>query len=87
MEVYMSTHILIDNTLVQHEMTKNSCMALCYQNRESKGTGRHYGLYSSASSSVHSASITVLGLLKKEQEEKKKELVQNGIFAVFRLAT
>ena len=67
-------------------------MALCCQNRVSKGTCRHHGLCSSASSSVHSASVTVLGLLKKkeeeaEEEEKKKELVQNSVFAVFRLAT
>ena len=65
-------------------------MALCCQNRVSKGTCRHHGLCSSASSSVHSASVTVLGLLKKkeeEEEEEKKELVQNGVFAVFRLAT
>ena len=48
---------------------------------ESKGTNQRYGLHSSASSSVHSASVTVLGLLKK------KESVQNGIFAIFRLAT
>ena len=66
-------------------------MALCCQNRVSKGTYQHYALHSSADSSVHSASITVLGLLKKEEEKKKKkkkkELVQNGILAVLRLAT
>ena len=61
-------------------------MALCYQNRESKGTGQRYGLHGSASSSVHSASVTVLGLLKKKTT-KKKESVQNGVIAVFRLAT
>ena len=58
-------------------------MALCYQNQVSKGTNQHYGLHSSASSSVYSASVMVLGLLKK----KKKEIVQNCVFAVFRLAT
>ena len=68
-------------------MAKNSRMALCCQNRVSKGTNQHYGLHSRASISVHSASVTVLGLLKKEEEEEKKELVQNGVFAVFRLAT
>ena len=77
---YTSAHIIIENTLVQHKMAKNSCMALCYQNRVSKGTGRRYGLHSRASISAHSASVTVLGLLKKEEEEeemtKKKELVQ-----------
>ena len=65
-------------------------MALCCQNRVSKGTYQHYALHSSADSSVHSASITVLGLLKKEEEKKKKkkkELVQNDVLAVLRLAT
>ena len=71
-------------------MPKNSHMVLCCQNRVCKGTNQRYGLHSHASISVHSASVTVLGLLKKkeeEEEEKKKELVQNGVFAVFRLAT
>ena len=80
---YTSAHVIIENTLVQHKMGKNSHMALCCQNQVSKGTNQRYGLYSSASSSVHSVSITVLGLLKKK---KKKELVQNDVFAVFRLA-
>ena len=64
---YTSAHVLIENTLVQHKMAKNSRMALCCQNRVSKGTNQRYayGLHSSASSSVHSASIYVLGLLKK----------------------
>ena len=56
-------------------------MALCYQNRVSKGTNKHYGLHSSASISVLSASVTVVGLLKKKK--KKKELVQNRVFAIF----
>ena len=59
---------------------------LCCQNQESKDTGQCYGLHSSASLSGQGAFITVLGLLKEEEEEKK-ELVQNGILAVFRLAT
>ena len=85
----MSAHVLIENTLVQHKMAKNSRMALCCQNRVSKGTNQCYGLHSRASISVHSASVTVLGLLKKKKKKKKekKELVQNGVFAVFRLAT
>ena len=45
----------------------------------SKDTNQRYGLHSSASSSVHSTSVTVLGLLKK------KNHVQNGVFAIFRL--
>ena len=57
-------------------------MVLCCQNRVFKGTNQHYGLHSSTSISVHSASVTVLVLLKK-----KKELVENGVLAVFRLAT
>ena len=84
----MCALVLIENTLVQHKMAKNSHMALCCQNRESKGTGRRYGLHSSASSSVHSASVTVLGLLKKKKKKKKKKhSVQNGVLAIFRLAT
>ena len=83
----MSTHVLIDNTLVQQKIAKNLRMVLCCQNRESKGTSSGYGLHSSASSCVPSASITVLvGLLKKEEEEKNKK-IQNSIFAVFRLST
>ena len=78
----MSAHVLIENTLVQHKMAKNSRMALCCLNRVSKGTGWRYGLHSSASISAHSTYVTVQGLLKK-----KKELVQNGVLAVFRLAT
>ena len=79
--LYTSAHVLIENTLVQHKMAKNSRMALCCQNRVSKGTGRRYGLHSSAGISAHSASVTVPGLLKEEEEEeetKKKELVQNA---------
>ena len=79
----MSAHTLIENTLVQHKMAKNSRITLCCQNRVSKGTNQCYGLHDSACISVQSASVTVLGLLKK----KKKELVQNGVFAFFRLAT
>ena len=66
-------------------MAKNSRMALCCQNRVSKGTNQCYGLHVSACISVHSASVMVLGLLKKKK--KKKELVQNSILAIFRLAT
>ena len=33
---YTSTHVLIENTLVQYKMAKNSCMALCCQNQVSK---------------------------------------------------
>ena len=74
---YMSAYVLIENTLVQHKMAKNSRMALCYQNRVSKGTNQCYGLHSHANISAHSASVTVLGLLKKKKT--KKELVQNNI--------
>ena len=81
---YTFIHVLIKNKLVQHKMANNSHMVWCCQNRECKGTGRRYGLHSSASISAHSGSITVLGLQKKEE---KKELVQNGVLAVSRLAT
>ena len=80
---YTSAHVLIENTLVLHKMAKNSHMALCCQNQVSKGANQHYGLHVSAYISVHIASVTVLRLLKKT----KKELVRNGVFAVFRLAT
>ena len=82
-----SAHVLIENALVQHKMAKNSRMALCCQDPVSKGTGRHYGLRISASISVHIALVTVLGLLEKKKKTKKKELVQNGVLAIFRLAT
>ena len=65
--LYASACILIENTLVQHEMAKNLRMALCCQNRVSKGTNQRYGLHVSACISVHSASVMVLGLLKKKK--------------------
>ena len=61
-------------------MVKNSHMARCCQNRDCKGTGPNYGLHSHASTFAHSASITAL-------KKKKKELVQNSVFAIFRLST
>ena len=63
-----SAYVLIENTLVQHKMAKNSHMVLCYQNRVSKGTNQHYGLHSLANIAAHSASVTVLGLLKKKKK-------------------
>ena len=79
---YTSAYILIENTLAQYKMAKNSHMALCYQNRVSKSTNQHCGLHIRTNISAHSPSVMVLGLLKK-----KKELVQNSILAIFRLAT
>ena len=70
---YTSTHVLIENTLVQHKMAKNPRMVLCCQNRVSKGTVQRCELHSGASISGHSASVTVLGLLKKEEEEETKK--------------
>ena len=70
---YTSAHVLIENTLVQHKMAKNSRMALCCQNRVSKGTGRCYGLHISANISVHCASVVVLGLLKKKERWKDND--------------
>ena len=54
---------------------ENSRMALCCQNRRH---WRRYGLHISASISVHSALVTVLGLLKKKKT-KKKELVRKRV--------
>ena len=68
---YMSAHVLIEKTLVQHKMANNSHMALCCQNQVSKGTNKHCRLHSSTSSSIYSASITVLGLLKKNLRRRK----------------
>ena len=42
-------------------------MALCCQNQVSKGTNQRYELHGSVGISVHSASVTVLGLLKKKK--------------------
>ena len=53
-------------------MAKNSRMVLCCQNRVSKGTNQSYGLHSCANISVHSASVTVLGLLKKKKKKKNQ---------------
>ena len=63
---YTSAHVLIENTLAQHKMAKNSHMALCCQNRVSKGTNQRDGLHYSACTSVHSALVT---LLKKKNLE------------------
>ena len=81
--LYTSTHVLIENTLVQYKMAKNSRMALCCQNRVSKGTGQRYGLHSSASSFVHSVSVTELGLLKKTTKKKKKKNQYKTAFLPF----
>ena len=82
----VNIHQYTENTLVQHKMANNSRMALCCQNQKSKGTGQRYGLHSSANSSVHSASVTVLGLLKKKTM-KKKNGYKWHFFAIFRLVT
>ena len=59
-------------------------MALRCQNPEYRCTGPSYRLHSRVSAFAHGASIKVLGCQRKE---KKKELVQNGAIAIFRLAT
>ena len=53
---------------LQHKMAKNSRMALCCQNRVSKGTNQSYGLHNI---SVYGASVMVLGLTGKEEEEEE----------------
>ena len=54
-------------------MAKTMCIVLHCQNQKYSGTSQNYGYYSSASISVHSASIMVLGLLKKKKKKKKKK--------------
>ena len=87
--IRLHTYVLIGNTLGQHKMAMNSCMVLCCQNQVSEGTNQCNGLHDSANISVHGAFVTVLGLLKKKKKKKnrKKHSVQNGVLAVFRLAT
>ena len=68
----MSAYLLIENTLVQHKMAKNSRMALCCQNQVSKGTNERYELHSRASISVYSVFVTELGLLEKKKKKKKR---------------
>ena len=71
---YTSAHVLIENTLVQHKMAKNSRMALCCQNRVSKGTGRTVMGFIVVPVSLFIAPlVTVLGLLKKKKKKKKKK--------------
>ena len=85
----MFAHILhvyiIENTLAQQKMAKNSHIVLRSQNQEYKGISMDYGLHSCASALAHCASVTVLGCLKKggggggeeeEEEEEEEELVQ-----------
>ena len=72
--LYTSAHILFENTLLQHKMAKISCMALCCQNRVSKGTNHRYQLHVSACISVHSALVMVLDLLKKKKEFVKYKM-------------
>ena len=66
----MSAYLLIENTLVQHKMAKNSRMALCCQNQVSKGTNERYELHSCASISVYSVFVTELGLLEKKKKKR-----------------
>ena len=77
-------NIIYVDRLRKTPFAKNLHMALCCQNQKYRGTGWCYGLHSSASTTVHSASFTVLGILKKNKE---KELVQNGVFAIYKFAT
>ena len=59
-------------------MSKNSRMALWYQNQGYMSTDGRYGLHSSTSISVHGAFVTVLGLLKKKKMKKKKNLYKTS---------
>ena len=86
----MSVHVLIENTLVQHKMAKNSRMAMCCQNQAYKGTGQCYGLHSSVSISGHSTHVKGARLTEEEKGEDDKEeerIITNGLFNFFRLAT
>ena len=60
-------------------------LVLCCQNQVYRGTGQQYWLHNSVNISVHSASIAMLGLLKMMMK-KKKESVQNGVFAIFQVS-
>ena len=95
-----TAYVLIENTLVQHKMAKNSSMALCYQNRASKGVNQCYGLNSRASISVHSVSVDHVERTDQEttpnpKPSEKLRVVDGGpffphdpgILAIFRLAT
>ena len=76
LQVHVNMRIWIPHYIKQnnsYHMAKNSRMALCCQNQVSKGTNQCYGLHSSASSSVHSASVAVRGLLKKKKKKKEKK--------------
>ena len=79
---HMFVHILIENTLVQQKMGKNSLMVPCCQNPEYRCTGPDYRLHSrsSAFAQGHGASVSVLGCLKRGGEEEENELVQTAFW-------
>ena len=56
--IYIHTHPIIENALVQHKMAKNLRITLCCQNQVSKGTNQRYELHVSANISVDSARLT-----------------------------
>ena len=64
-------------------MAKNSRMALCCQNRVSKGTNQCYGLHDSANISVHSASVTVLGLYWRRRRKTGRNTQYKTAFLPF----
>ena len=78
----MSTHVLIENTLVKQKMVKklHSHGVMLPESRVYRCSGQGYGLHSSACISVHSTFIMVLDLLKKMM---KKKISTNGVFAFF----
>ena len=86
--LHMAAHVLIENTLVQQKMAKNSLVELCCQNPEYRCTGLDYGFHSHASAFAHGASVMVLCHLKKRGgEEERISTKINDILVVFRLAT
>ena len=72
----MSTHVLIENTLVQQTRTRAWHCDARFKSVGALGqamgfiVGPGYGLHSRASNSVHNASVIVLDLLKKKKKER-----------------
>ena len=74
---YTSAHVLIEGTLVQHknngqEPSQKLAHGVVLPESSVQGTNQCYGLHSRANISVHSASVTVLGLLDRRRSSSTK---------------